>query len=53
LPSKPEDIKKLKKTITTEINEFSPETLKIFSDMVSVIKSLEASLTIQKKSKKK
>lgn len=52
LPSKPEDIKKLKKILTTEINECSPEALKIFSDVVSGINSLETNLTIQKKHKK-
>jgi transcriptional regulator with XRE-family HTH domain len=53
LPSKPEDIKNLKKAIIAEVNESSPGALKIFSDMVRGIKSLEANLTIQKKSKKK
>ena len=53
LPSKPEDIKSMKKTIIVEINESSPEALKIFSDMVKGVKSMEANLTIQKKTKKK
>jgi len=53
LPSKPEDINKLKKVITTEINESSPEALKIFSDMVRGIKSIEASSTIHKRFKNK
>lgn len=53
LPSKPEEIKKLKKTIATEINESSAEVLKIFSDMVRGLKSLEANLTIEKRTKKK
>ena len=52
-PSKPEDVKKLKKAVIAEINESSPEALKIFSDMVRGVKSMEASLTIQKKSKEK
>jgi transcriptional regulator with XRE-family HTH domain len=53
LPPKPEDIKSLKKSVITEINESSPTALKIFSDMVRGVKSMEANLTIQKKSKKK
>ncbi len=53
LPSKPEEIKKLKKAITKEINESSPEVLKIFSDMIRGLKSLEANLTIEKRMKKK
>jgi len=53
LPSKPEDIRSLKKSVITEINESSPAALKIFSDMVRSVKSMEANLTIQKKSKKK
>lgn len=53
LPSKPEDIKNMKKAIIAEINESSPEALKIFSDMVRGVKSMEANLTVQKKSKKK
>jgi len=53
LPSKPEDIKSMKKTIIAEINESSPETLKIFSDMVRGVKSIEANLNIQKRNKKK
>lgn len=53
LPSKPEDIKSLKKKIIEEINESSPESLKIFSDMVRGIKSMEANLIIQKRTKKK
>ena len=53
LPSKREDIKNLKKAIIFEINESSPEALRIFSAMVRGIKSMEANLTIQKKSKKK
>jgi transcriptional regulator with XRE-family HTH domain len=53
LPSKPEDIKNLKKAIIAEINESSPEALKILSDMVRGVKSIETNLTNQKKSKKK
>lgn len=53
LPSKPEDIKSLKKKIIEEINESSPESFKIFSDMVRGIKSMEANLIIQKRTKKK
>jgi transcriptional regulator with XRE-family HTH domain len=53
LPSKPEDIRSLKKSVITEINESSPEALKIFSYMVKGVKSIEANLTIQKRTKKK
>jgi hypothetical protein len=53
LPSEPEDIKNLKKSIIAEINESSPEAIKLFSDMVKGVKSLEANLVIQKKTKKK
>jgi transcriptional regulator with XRE-family HTH domain len=53
LPSKPEDIKNLKKAIIAEINESSPEALKILSDMVRGVKSMEANLTIQKRTRKK
>lgn len=52
-PSKPEDIRILKKAMIAEIKESSPEALKIFSDMVRSVKSMEANLTIQKKTKKK
>ena len=51
-PSKPEDIRILKKAIIAEIKESSPEALKIFSDLVKGVKSMEANLIIQKKSKK-
>lgn len=51
--SKPEDIRILKKAIIAEIKESSPEALKIFSDLVKGVKSMEASLTIQKRNKKK
>lgn len=53
LPSKPEDMKSLKKAIIAEINQASPEALKIFSDMVRGVKAMEANLTIQKRTKKK
>lgn len=53
VPLKPEDIRSLKKIIVAEINESSPETLKIFSDMVRGVKSMEANLTIPKRTKKK
>jgi hypothetical protein len=53
LPPKPEDIRNLKKSVITEINESSPEALKIFSDVVKGVKAMEANLTIKKKSKKK
>jgi hypothetical protein len=53
VPSKPEDIRNLKKAVIAEINESSPEALKIFSDMVRGVKSMEANLTIQKRNKKK
>jgi transcriptional regulator with XRE-family HTH domain len=53
LPSKPEDIKNLKKAIIAEINESSPEVLRLFSDMVRGVKSLEANVTIKKRTKKK
>jgi len=53
LPLKPEDTRNLKKVVIAEISESSPEALKIFSVMVKGIKSMEANLTIQKKSKKK
>lgn len=53
LPSKPEDIKNLKKKIISEINEFSPEALNIFSDMVRGVKSMQDKLITQNKSKKK
>ncbi len=52
-PSTQANIKTLKKSLIAEINESSPEALKIFSDMVSGIKSMEAKLTIQKRNKKK
>lgn len=52
-PSKPEDIKSLKKGVIAEINQASPEALKIFSDMVRGVKLMEANLTIQRKSKRK
>jgi transcriptional regulator with XRE-family HTH domain len=52
-PSTQANLKTLKKSLIAEINESSPEAIKIFSDMVSGIKSIEASLTIQKRSKKK
>lgn len=52
VPSKPDDIRSLKKAIVAEINESSPEALKIFSDMVKGVKSMEANLTIQKRNKK-
>lgn len=52
-PLKPEDIKILKKSIIAEIKESSPEALKIFSDMVKGVKSMEANLTILKRNKKK
>ena len=50
-PPKPEDIRILQKAIIAEIKESSPEALKIFSDLVKGVKSMEANLTIQKKSK--
>lgn len=53
VPSKPEDIRRLKKAVIAEISESSPEAVKIFSDMVRGVKSLEANLTTQKKTKKK
>ena len=53
LPSKPEDIRSLKKAVIAEINESSPEALKIFSDMVKDVKSMEANLIVQKRTKKK
>jgi transcriptional regulator with XRE-family HTH domain len=53
LPSKPEDIRRLKKSVIAEINEASPEALKIFSDVVRGVKSMEATLTNQKRTKKK
>ncbi len=53
LPLKPEDIKSMKKAVIAGINESSPTALKIFSDMVKGVKSMEANLTIQKKTKKK
>jgi len=52
-PSKPEDIKSLKKGVIAEINQASPEALKIFSDMVKGVRLMEANLAIQKKPKKK
>jgi transcriptional regulator with XRE-family HTH domain len=53
LPSKPEDIKNMKKAIIAEINESSPEALKTLSDMVRGVKSIEANLINQKRIKKK
>ena len=53
LPSKTEAIKNLKKAIITEINESSPEALRLFSDIVRGVKSLEANVAIQKRPKKK
>ena len=41
LPSKPEDIKNLKKSIVAEVDELSPEALKLFSDLVKGIKSIK------------
>jgi len=52
LPSKPEEIKNMKKTIVAAVNRSSPEALKIFFDVVSGINSLETNLIIQKKHKK-
>lgn len=52
-PSTQVNLKTLKKSLITEINESSPEALKIFSDMVKGIKSMEANLITQKKTKKK
>jgi len=52
LPSKPEDIKNMKKAIITAITESSPEALKIFSDMIKGIKSMEANMTTQKNPRK-
>jgi transcriptional regulator with XRE-family HTH domain len=49
LPSKPADIRNLKKGIIAEINESSPGALRLFSDMVRDVKSLEANLTRIKK----
>jgi transcriptional regulator with XRE-family HTH domain len=53
LPVKPGDIKTLKKAVIAEISESSPEALKLFSDMVRGVKSMEAKLTIQKRTRKK
>ena len=53
LPSKTEAFKNLKKAIITEINESSPEALKLFSDIVRGVKSLEANAAIQKRTRKK
>jgi transcriptional regulator with XRE-family HTH domain len=53
LPSKSEDIKILKKSMIAEINESSLAALKVFSDMVRGIKSMEANLSTQKKLTKK
>lgn len=39
-PEESIDLKSLKKSLNNEINTFSPETLKIFSDLVRSIKSL-------------
>jgi transcriptional regulator with XRE-family HTH domain len=52
-PSSQADLKTLRKSLFVEINESSPEALKIFSDMVKGVKSMEANLTIQKRTKKK
>ena len=52
LPSKPDEIKNMKKTIVAAVNGSSPEALKIFFDVVSGINSLETNLIIQKKHKK-
>ena len=53
LPLKPEDIKSMKKAVIAEINESSPAALKLFSDIVRDVKSIEANLSIQKTTKKK
>lgn len=53
LPLKQGDVKTLKKAVIAEINESSPEALKVYADMVSGIRSMEASLTIKKRGKKK
>jgi len=52
-PSKPEDIKRLKKAAIEEINELSPDGLKLISDMVSGVRSMESKLTTQKRANKK
>jgi len=52
-PSAQTNLKALKKSLIAEISESSPEALKIFSDMVRGVKSIEANLTIQKRTKKK
>ena len=52
LPSKPDEIKNMKKTIVAAVNGSSPEALKIFFDVVSGINSIETNLIIQKKQKK-
>jgi transcriptional regulator with XRE-family HTH domain len=46
------NLKTLKKSLITEINESSPEALKIFSDMVRGVKSMEFNLIVQKRTKK-
>lgn len=53
LPSKPEDIKNLRERIIAEVDESSPEALKIFSDVIKGIKSIEVDVSVQKKTKKK
>ncbi len=53
LPPKPADIRNLKKAIISEINESSPEALRLLSDIVKGVKSLEANLSILKRAKKK
>ena len=52
-PSTQANLKTLRKSLIAEINESSSEALKLFSDMVKGIKSMEVNLTIQKKTKKK
>ncbi|MEI7637814.1 MAG: helix-turn-helix transcriptional regulator [Syntrophus sp. (in: bacteria)] len=53
LPLKPGEVNNLKKTVIAEINESSPEALKVYADMVRGVKSMETSLTMKKRTKKK
>lgn len=53
LPSKSEDTKILKKMLIEEIDESSPEALKLFMVMIRGFKSLHVTSTIQKLKKNK
>jgi transcriptional regulator with XRE-family HTH domain len=53
LPPRPADIRNLKKTILAKINDASPETLRLFSDIISGIKLPDTDLAIRRRSRNK